>query len=118
MFYDRYNGITLGNAVENAGGYVNYVPGKPLIIDYDYRAMSGYCRKKGKKQLNYRKMSEKCLEYDPPLFYRQVVSYALFGTNIINNIINSFKNIFSNKIRLYIQPCVSVFIHTAFSCTS
>jgi len=33
--------------VERAGGYVDYVPGRPFIIDADYRAMLEYCKEKG-----------------------------------------------------------------------
>jgi len=46
MFDDTYNDLTLDEAAEKAGGYVDYTPGKPIIIDYDYRAMSDYCRSK------------------------------------------------------------------------
>ncbi len=42
MFDDRYNGLTLDEAAAKAGGYVDYVPGRSLILDYDYRAMSDY----------------------------------------------------------------------------
>ena len=51
MFNDRYEGLTLDEAAEKAGGYVDFVPGRSLIIEADYRAMSNYCRKKGIKPM-------------------------------------------------------------------
>ncbi|MCL2427540.1 MAG: hypothetical protein FWD05_14535 [Oscillospiraceae bacterium] len=47
MFVDKYNGLTLDEAAEKAGGYVSYVPGKRPTVDYNYRELSNYCRKKG-----------------------------------------------------------------------
>jgi hypothetical protein len=69
MFDDRYNGLTLDEAAEKAGGYVDYTPGKPLIIDYDYRAMSDYCRGKGIKPMELPEEERKMFEYNPPLVY-------------------------------------------------
>jgi len=34
---------TLDEIAEEADGYVRYVPGEPLIVETDYRAMSNYC---------------------------------------------------------------------------
>jgi len=69
MFDDTYDGLTLDEAAEKAGGYVDYTPGKPLIIDYDYRAMSDYCRSKGIKPIELPEEERKMFEYDPPLVY-------------------------------------------------
>ena len=69
MFDDRYNGFTLDEAAEKAGGYVDYEPGKSLVIDYDYRAMSDYCRNKGIKPLDLPEEERKLFEFDPPLIY-------------------------------------------------
>jgi hypothetical protein len=69
MYDDRYNGQTLDEVAENAGGYVDYSPGKPLIIDYDYRALSDYCRSKGIKPMDLPEEERKMFEYDPPLVY-------------------------------------------------
>ena len=69
MFDDRYNGITLDDAAAKAGGYVDYVPGKPMIIDYDYRSMSDYCRAKGIKPIDLPEDERKMFEFDPPLIY-------------------------------------------------
>jgi len=49
MFDDRYNGLTLDDAAAKAGGYVEYHPGKKIVIDYDYRAAIDYCRESGIK---------------------------------------------------------------------
>ena len=69
MFDDRYNGLTLDEAAEKAGGYVRYVPGEPMILEYDYPAMSKYCRKKGIKPMEMSEEERKMFEYDPPLVY-------------------------------------------------
>ena len=52
MFDDKYKGLTLDEAAEKAGGYVDYSPGRPLIIEADYRAMSKYCTEKGIKPID------------------------------------------------------------------
>jgi len=67
MFDDRHNGLTLDEAAAKAGGYVDYSPDKPLIIDYDYRALSDYCRSKGIKPMELPEEERKMFEYDPPL---------------------------------------------------
>ena len=67
MFDDKYNGITLDEAAANAGGYVDYNPGSPVILDYDYRAMSDYCRKKGIKPIDLSENERMQFEYNPPL---------------------------------------------------
>ena len=69
MFDDRYNGLTLDEAAEKTGGYVDYTPGKPLTIDCDYRAMSDYCRSRGIKPMELSEEERKMFEYDPPLVY-------------------------------------------------
>jgi len=38
---------TLDEVAEEAGGYVRYVPGEPLVVEADYRAMSRYCIERG-----------------------------------------------------------------------
>ena len=69
MFDDKYKGLTLDEAAAKAGGYVDYSPGRPLTIDYDYRAMSDYCRAKGIKPLDLPEDERKQFEYDPPLVF-------------------------------------------------
>ena len=69
MYDDKYNGLTLDEVAEKAGGYVDYVSGRPLIIDYDYRALSDYCRAKGIKPIELPEEERKQFEYNPPLIY-------------------------------------------------
>jgi hypothetical protein len=69
MYDDKYNGSTLDEVAEKSGGYVDYVPGRPLIIDYDYRALSDYCRAKGIKPMELPEEERKQFEYNPPLVY-------------------------------------------------
>jgi hypothetical protein len=47
MFDDRYNGLTLDDAAAQAGGYVDFRPGKNRIPDYDFHAAIIYCKEKG-----------------------------------------------------------------------
>jgi len=67
--FDKYNGISLDEAAENAGGYVAYYPGKKFILDYDYRAMGDYCRERGIKKSDLSDTEMKMFEFDPPLVY-------------------------------------------------
>ena len=67
MFDDRHKGLTLDEAAAKAGGYVDYAPGRTLVVDYDYRAMSDYCRAKGIKPLDLPDDERKQFAYDPPL---------------------------------------------------
>jgi len=69
MFDDRHNGLTLDEAAEQAGGYVDYKPGKPLIVDADYRAMSKYCAKKGIKPIDLTEDEYNMFLYEEPLVY-------------------------------------------------
>ena len=65
----KINGLTLDEAAEKAGGYVDYVPGRPLIMDYDYRAMSNYARKTGMPTTELTADELKMFEFDEPLVY-------------------------------------------------
>jgi len=69
MFDDKYNGLTLDEAAEKAGGYVSYTPGKKLIVDYDYRELSNYCRKKGVEPIDLPEEELEVFKIDPPLVY-------------------------------------------------
>lgn len=50
------------------GGYVA-PPKHPIIIEYDYRAMSKYCREKGIKPMDITEEEAKMFLYDEPLVY-------------------------------------------------
>ena len=54
------------------GGYVDYVPGRPVIIDADYRAMSKYCREKGITSFDLTDEEYAMFAYDPPLVYGDI----------------------------------------------
>ena len=69
MFEDKYKGFSLDEAATRAGGYVDYISGKPLVIDYDYRAMSDYCRAKGVKPIDLPEDERKLFEFIPPLVF-------------------------------------------------
>ena len=69
MFDDRYKGLTLDEAAEEAGGYVDYNPNRPLMVDADYRAMSRYCIEKGIKPMDLTEEEYKTFLYEEPLVY-------------------------------------------------
>ena len=69
MYDSKNNNLSLDEVAESAGGYVDYVPGRSLVIDYDYRALSDYCRAKGIKPIDLPEEERKQFEYNPPLIY-------------------------------------------------
>ena len=69
MLDDKYNGLTLDEAAQKAGGYVSYTPGKKLIMDYDYRELSNYCHNKGVEPIDLPKNELDMFKIDPPLIY-------------------------------------------------
>ena len=58
----------LDEAAEDAGGYL-VPPKRPLIVDYDYRAMAKYCLDKGISNADLTDDEIKMFEYDEPLVY-------------------------------------------------
>jgi carbamoylphosphate synthase small subunit len=58
----------LDEAAERAGGYLAK-PKRPLIIEYDYRAMTKYCREKGIAKADLTEEELKLFEYAEPLVY-------------------------------------------------
>ena len=58
-------------AVERAGEYVDYVPGRPVIFDADYRAMSKYCREKGISSFDLTEEEYSMFLYDEPIIFGQ-----------------------------------------------
>jgi len=51
-----------------AGGYLAK-PKRPLIIEYDYRAMTAYCKEKGVSKMDLSNYELKMFEYSEPLVY-------------------------------------------------
>jgi len=72
MSNERYKGLTLDEAAERAGGYVDYNPGRPLVIDADYRAMSKYCKEKGIKPMDL-------TEEEYGMFYTRSLWFMLYA---------------------------------------
>ena len=58
----------LDEAAVRAGGYLAS-PKRPLMIEYDYRAMTEYCRKKGISKIDLTEIELKLFEYAQPLIY-------------------------------------------------
>jgi carbamoylphosphate synthase small subunit len=65
---ERRGWEALDSAAERAGGYLAK-PKRPLVIDYDYRAMTQYCREKGVSKMDLTEEELKLFEYDEPLVY-------------------------------------------------
>ena len=55
-------------AAEEAGGYLA-PPKYPLVVDYDYRAMSKYAAKKGITSFDLTEEERDMFKYNPPLVY-------------------------------------------------
>jgi len=66
---DKKREISLDDAAEKAGGYVDYAPGRPLVIDADYHAMSNYCLKKGVQPIELTEEEYKVFMYAEPLLF-------------------------------------------------
>jgi hypothetical protein len=58
----------LDEAAAQAGGYLA-TPKRPLVIEYDYRAMTHYCREKGVSKMELSPEELKRFEYAEPLVY-------------------------------------------------
>ena len=58
----------LDEAAVRAGGYLAN-PKRPLLIEYDYRAMTKYCREKGIAKTDLTEDELKQFEYAEPLVY-------------------------------------------------
>jgi hypothetical protein len=58
----------LDEAAARAGGYLAK-PKRPLVIEYDYRAMTKYCREKGISKMDLTDEELKQFEYAEPLVY-------------------------------------------------
>ena len=51
-----------------AGGYLA-MPKHPLVIEYDYRAMTEYCRERGISKMDLTEEELKLFAFDEPLVY-------------------------------------------------
>ena len=65
---DRNGWNALDEAAVRAEGYLAK-PKCPLVIDYDYRAISNYCREKGINNEDLTENELKQFEYAEPLVY-------------------------------------------------
>jgi len=69
MLADRYNGKTIDEAAEEAGGYVEYYPGKKFIMEHDYRAAIEFCNARGTKTADMTDEEWDMFKLDEPLVY-------------------------------------------------
>jgi len=58
----------IDEAAIRAGGYLAN-PKRPLMLEYDYRAMTKYCREKGVSKMALTENELKQFEYAEPLIY-------------------------------------------------
>lgn len=58
----------LDEAAVRAEGYLAH-PKRPLMIEYDYRAMTKYCRERGISKMDLTENELKLFEYAEPLIY-------------------------------------------------
>ena len=58
----------IDEVAEQAGGYLA-TPKRPLIVDYDYRAMAKYRTEKGKTSEELTEEEINMFKYDKPLVY-------------------------------------------------
>ncbi|MCL2201811.1 MAG: hypothetical protein FWB75_07575 [Oscillospiraceae bacterium] len=58
----------LDSKAQLAGGYVT-APKRPLVIEYDYRAMTSYCKKKGVSKMDLTESELSMFEYAEPFIY-------------------------------------------------
>ena len=65
---DRKAWAELEVAVEKAGGYLAQKK-RPIIMDYNYRAMSKYASKKGITSMELTEAERDLFKFDPPLIY-------------------------------------------------
>jgi len=65
---ERKGWAELEVAAEKAGGYLA-PPVQPVIMEYDYRAMSRYASKKGVTSMELTEKERDIFKFDPPLVY-------------------------------------------------
>ena len=65
---ERRGWAELEAAAEKAGGYLA-PPKRPLIMDYDYHAMSKYATKKGVTSMELTEEERSIFKFEPPLVY-------------------------------------------------
>jgi carbamoylphosphate synthase small subunit len=58
----------LDEAAVRAGGYLAK-PTRPVVMEYDYRAMTKYCREKGVSKMDLTEEELKRFEYNSPLVH-------------------------------------------------
>ena len=68
--------ITLDEAAFEAGGYVAYTPGKKLIMDYDIRELSKYCRERNIEPIELPQDELVRFEIKPPLVYPRIPKHS------------------------------------------
>ena len=65
---ERCSWDAIDEAADRAGGYLAR-PKRPLVIEYDYRAMTEYCHNKGILKMDLTEEELKEFEYAQPLIY-------------------------------------------------
>jgi len=66
--FEKHGWDAIDEAAERAGGYLAK-PKRPLVIEYDYRAMTDYCKEKSISKMELTEEELRMFEYDEPLVY-------------------------------------------------
>jgi len=65
---DKRGWDAIDEAAERAGGYLTK-PKRPLVMEYDYRAMTRYCTEKNISKTDLTDDELRMFEYDEPIVY-------------------------------------------------
>lgn len=66
--HEKLGWDAIDKVAEESGGYLA-TPIRPLVVEYDYRAMTDYCREKGISKMDLTQEELKGFEYSEPLVY-------------------------------------------------
>jgi hypothetical protein len=67
--FEKHGWDAIDEAAERAGGYLAK-PKRPLVIEYDYVAMTDYCKEKSISKMDLTEEELRMFEYSEPLFYQ------------------------------------------------
>ena len=78
-FDDNYNGKTLDDAAAEAGGYVDWYPGKKVILEHDLFRMRKYAQEKGVLIEDLTEEEKEMFRFDPPRIYPRDVPLVWYN---------------------------------------
>ena len=78
-FNDTYNGKTLDDAAAEAGGYVDWYPGKKTILEHDLFKMRKYAQEKGVSREDLTEEEKEMFKFDTPRIYPRDVPLVWYN---------------------------------------